>query len=121
MQLDQQLIYFQSYYLTANKWTKFSSLDPNTPKNYRQRRQKHTRLASHVPWWGLKKCGVFVRVILYQICLHSKKKYSNTPTSFTPLHQILAPLHFFFGAPQEVLHQLHQNMKLLEITHHATD
>ena len=44
MQLDQQLIYFQSYYLTANKWTKFSSLDPNTPKNYTQRRQKLTRL-----------------------------------------------------------------------------
>ena len=37
---------------------------------------------------------------------------------FTP--QKSASLYHFPRAPQEVLHQLHQNMELVEITHHAT-
>ena len=48
------------------------------------------------------------------------KKYPNTTSSSTPLHKKLAPLHHFFGAPQEVLHPFLELVELVEITHHAT-
>jgi len=48
------------------------------------------------------------------------KKYPNTTSSSTPLHKKLAPLHLFFGAPQEVLHPFLELVELVEITHHAT-